>query len=69
MHRIEAIRRTQAFSVLFFLSLRLICLIHICNFVFEHRYIFETLGYLVASIIISSVQFLKKINENGIKKM
>ncbi|XP_025095022.1 exocyst complex component 4-like isoform X4 [Pomacea canaliculata] len=35
----------------------------------KFKYIFETLGYLVASIIISSVQFLKKINENGIKKM
>ncbi|KAK7482018.1 hypothetical protein BaRGS_00026710 [Batillaria attramentaria] len=35
----------------------------------KFKYIFETLGYLVASILISSVQFLKKINENGIKKM
>uniref|UniRef100_A0A0B7A5Q8 Exocyst complex component Sec8 n=2 Tax=Arion vulgaris TaxID=1028688 RepID=A0A0B7A5Q8_9EUPU len=35
----------------------------------KFKYIFESLGYLVASILISSVQFLKKINENGIKKM
>ena len=38
-------------------------------YVYCSRYIFESLGYLVASILISSVQFLKKINENGIKKM
>lgn len=36
---------------------------------FPCRYIFESLGYLVASILINSVQFLNKINENGIKKM
>ncbi|BFZ01691.1 hypothetical protein BsWGS_04729 [Bradybaena similaris] len=35
----------------------------------KFKYIFESLGYLVASILINSVQFLKKINENGIKKM
>ncbi|XP_070211781.1 exocyst complex component 4-like isoform X2 [Littorina saxatilis] len=35
----------------------------------KFKYIFETLGYLVSSILISCVQFLKKINENGIKKM
>ncbi|XP_012937750.1 exocyst complex component 4 isoform X3 [Aplysia californica] len=35
----------------------------------KFKYIFESLGYLVASILITSVQFLKKINENGIKKM
>ncbi|XP_041368480.1 exocyst complex component 4-like isoform X2 [Gigantopelta aegis] len=35
----------------------------------KFRYIFESLGYLVSSIIITSIQFLKKINENGIKKM
>ena len=33
------------------------------------RYIFESLGFLVASIIMNSLQFIKKINENGIKKM
>ncbi|XP_059163407.1 exocyst complex component 4-like isoform X1 [Physella acuta] len=35
----------------------------------KFKYIFESLGFLVASILITSVQFLKKINENGIKKM
>uniref|UniRef100_A0A2C9LZQ8 Exocyst complex component Sec8 n=1 Tax=Biomphalaria glabrata TaxID=6526 RepID=A0A2C9LZQ8_BIOGL len=35
----------------------------------KFKYIFESLGYLVASILINSVQFLNKINENGIKKM
>ncbi|XP_064602166.1 LOW QUALITY PROTEIN: exocyst complex component 4-like [Liolophura sinensis] len=35
----------------------------------KFRYIFESLGFLVASILINSVQFLKKINENGVKKM
>lgn len=33
------------------------------------RYIFESLGLLVASILMNSIQYLKKINENGIKKM
>ncbi len=33
------------------------------------RYVFEGLGHLVASILINSTQFLKRINENGIKKM
>ncbi|XP_050406103.1 exocyst complex component 4 [Patella vulgata] len=35
----------------------------------KFKYIFESLGYLVASILINSIQYLKKINENGIKKM
>ncbi|KAH9499232.1 Exocyst complex component 4 [Bulinus truncatus] len=35
----------------------------------KFKYIFESLGYLVASILINSVQFLNKMNENGIKKM
>ncbi|XP_071090012.1 exocyst complex component 4-like [Haliotis cracherodii] len=35
----------------------------------KFKYIFESLGYLVSSILINSVHFLKKINENGIKKM
>ena len=34
-----------------------------------YRYIFESLGFLVSSILMSSIQYLKKINENGIKKM
>ena len=33
------------------------------------RYIFEGLGHLVSSILINSTQYLKRINENGIKKM
>ncbi|XP_060578510.1 exocyst complex component 4-like [Ruditapes philippinarum] len=35
----------------------------------KFKYIFESLGYLVASILMNSMQFIKKINENGIKKM
>ncbi|ELT88409.1 hypothetical protein CAPTEDRAFT_172210 [Capitella teleta] len=33
------------------------------------RYVFEGLGHLVASILINSTQYLRRINENGIKKM
>uniref|UniRef100_T1IIX1 Exocyst complex component Sec8 n=1 Tax=Strigamia maritima TaxID=126957 RepID=T1IIX1_STRMM len=33
------------------------------------RYVFEGLGQLIASIMINSVQLIKRINENGIKKM
>ncbi|XP_021371891.1 exocyst complex component 4-like isoform X1 [Mizuhopecten yessoensis] len=35
----------------------------------KFKYIFEGLGFLVASILMNSIQFLPKINENGIKKM
>ncbi|CAG2209414.1 EXOC4 [Mytilus edulis] len=35
----------------------------------KFKYIFESLGFLVSSILMSSIQYLKKINENGIKKM
>ncbi|XP_056004908.1 exocyst complex component 4-like isoform X3 [Ostrea edulis] len=35
----------------------------------KFRYIFESLGFLVASILMNSIQYMKKINENGIKKM
>lgn len=35
----------------------------------KFKYIFEGLGFLVASILMNSIQFLTKINENGIKKM
>lgn len=35
----------------------------------KFKYIFESLGLLVASILMNSIQYLKKINENGIKKM
>ncbi|XP_052772519.1 exocyst complex component 4-like isoform X2 [Mya arenaria] len=35
----------------------------------KFKYIFESLGFLVASILMNSMQFIKKINENGIKKM
>lgn len=38
-------------------------------FNFYFRYIFESLGFLVASILMNSIQYMKKINENGIKKM
>ncbi|XP_064630302.1 exocyst complex component 4-like isoform X2 [Lineus longissimus] len=33
------------------------------------KYIFEGLGHLIATILINSTQYLKRINENGIKKM
>jgi exocyst complex component 4 len=33
------------------------------------RYVFEGLGHLVSTILINTAQFLKRINENGIKKM
>lgn len=35
----------------------------------KFKYIFESLGFLVASILMNSIQYMKKINENGIKKM
>lgn len=35
----------------------------------KFKYIFEGLGHLVSTILINSSQFLKRINENGIKKM
>ncbi|CAL1542035.1 unnamed protein product [Lymnaea stagnalis] len=35
----------------------------------KFKYIFESLGYLVAAILINNIQYLNKINENGIKKM
>jgi len=33
------------------------------------RYVFHGLGYLMACIIISSTNYIKKINRNGVKKM
>jgi len=33
------------------------------------RYVFDGLGHLVSTILINTAQFLKRINENGIKKM
>jgi len=35
----------------------------------KFKYVFEGLGHLVASIIINSAQYIKRINENGVKKM
>jgi len=35
----------------------------------KFKYVFEGLGHLVASILINSTPSLKRINENGIKKM
>ncbi|XP_031568752.1 exocyst complex component 4-like isoform X2 [Actinia tenebrosa] len=35
----------------------------------KFRYLFEGLGHLVSSILISNLAFIKKINQNGIKKM
>ncbi len=33
------------------------------------RYVFEGLGHLISFILINSAQYIKRINENGIKKM
>lgn len=35
----------------------------------KFKYIFEGLGHLIASIMINSAQYIKRMNENGIKKM
>ncbi|XP_046631029.1 exocyst complex component 4-like [Daphnia pulicaria] len=35
----------------------------------KHRYIFEGVSHLVSSIIMSSVQHIRRMNENGVKKM
>jgi len=35
----------------------------------KHRYIFEGVSHLIASIIMSCVQHIRRINENGVKKM
>ncbi|XP_020899282.1 exocyst complex component 4 isoform X1 [Exaiptasia diaphana] len=35
----------------------------------KFRYLFEGLGHLVSSILISNLSFIKKMNQNGIKKM
>lgn len=35
----------------------------------KFKYVFEGLGHLISSILISSVQYIKRINANGIKKM
>ncbi|KAK3729276.1 hypothetical protein QZH41_008516, partial [Actinostola sp. cb2023] len=35
----------------------------------KFRYLFEGLGHLVSSILISNITFIKKMNQNGIKKM
>jgi len=35
----------------------------------KFKYIFEGLGHLVSTVLINTAQFLKRINENGIKKM
>lgn len=35
----------------------------------KFQYIFDGLGHLISTVLISSTQFLTRINENGIKKM
>ena len=35
----------------------------------KYRYLFEGVGHLVAAIFISSTNYIKVINTNGIKKM
>ena len=34
-----------------------------------HRYLFDGMGHLVASIFIGSTEHMRKINTNGVKKM
>lgn len=36
---------------------------------YKFRYLFEGVGFLVSSILISNVAEIKRINQNGIKKM
>ena len=38
-------------------------------FAFFFRYLFEGVGFLVSSILISNISEIKRINQNGIKKM
>ncbi|XP_074643044.1 exocyst complex component 4-like [Tubulanus polymorphus] len=33
------------------------------------KYIFEGIGHLISNILVNSTQYLKRVNENGIKKM
>lgn len=35
----------------------------------KYRYLFEGVGHLVAAVFISSTNYIKAINTNGIKKM
>lgn len=36
---------------------------------YKFRYLFEGVGFLVSSILVSNVSDIKRINQNGIKKM
>ena len=36
---------------------------------FVFRYLFEGVGFLVSSILVSNISEIKRINQNGIKKM
>ena len=45
------------------------CCYYYCYVGVSDRYIFEGLGHLVSTILINTAQYLKRINENGIKKM
>lgn len=38
-------------------------------FFFVVRYLFEGVGFLVSSILVSNISEIKRINQNGIKKM
>lgn len=38
-------------------------------FVVVVRYLFEGVGFLVSSILVSNISEIKRINQNGIKKM
>lgn len=40
-----------------------------CLQAYKHRYIFEGLGSIIAYILMNSVQNMRMINENGVKKM
>lgn len=35
----------------------------------KYRYLFEGVGHIVAAIFISSTNYIKTINTNGVKKM
>lgn len=58
-----------SYGVVFCLSM----VLHISYYCFVtfiiNRYIFEGLGHLISYLLINSAQQIKRINDNGIKKM
>ena len=55
----------------FYLQVTYRCLVGVCVCVCVclFRYLFEGVGFLVSSILISNISEIKRINQNGIKKM